>query len=363
MEIDFSTVKRVLVIKLRHHGDVLLSTPVFSLLKSRIPNVQIDGYVYSECIPILEGHPAISDLIGYDKKWKKGGLWKRVLGEWRVLKQIRKNKYDLVISLTEGDRGAIVAAFSKARYRLGMDPKKTGMLFKKKLFTHLYQRCPTLRHTVEKDLDAMRAIGLMPRLNEKELGFFVPEQAKQTVDQLTGSGGFVHIHPSSRWDFKCVPPQHMAQVIRALRQRGETVVISSGPDPVEIAQVEEILARSGPEGVINMAGKMSLKELGAFISKAKLLICVDSLPLHLSSVFKAPVVVLFGPSSYVNWGPWQNARARVIANQYSCQPCYLPGCGASGKSECLINLSPKETIAQAFELLDQAVAAEKVSPR
>ena len=62
---------------------------------------------------MLEGHPGISDFILYDKKWKKLPFYKRYLQEMRVLKRIRKARYDLVINLTEGDRGAIAAKVSR----------------------------------------------------------------------------------------------------------------------------------------------------------------------------------------------------------------------------------------------------------
>ena len=44
--VDFSAVRRVLVTKLRHHGDVLLTSPVFSALKAHAPHVEIDALVY-----------------------------------------------------------------------------------------------------------------------------------------------------------------------------------------------------------------------------------------------------------------------------------------------------------------------------
>ena len=49
---DLSQIQRALVIKLRHLGDVLLTTPVFSTLKRALPHVEIDAYVYREAVPV-----------------------------------------------------------------------------------------------------------------------------------------------------------------------------------------------------------------------------------------------------------------------------------------------------------------------
>src|SRR3569832_133150 len=104
-----AAVKKVLVVKLRHHGDVLLTSPVFSFLKTKLPHATIDGLIYQETAPMLEGHSAINKLHLYDKKWKKFSFFKRWKEEIALLLRIRKEKYDLVINLTEVDRGAIAA--------------------------------------------------------------------------------------------------------------------------------------------------------------------------------------------------------------------------------------------------------------
>jgi heptosyltransferase-3 len=81
-------------------------------------------------------------------------------------------------------------------------------------------------------------------------------------------------------------------------------------------------------------------------------VCVDSLPLHLASALQRPCVVLFGPSSELVWGPWRNPRAIVVAQEYSCRPCGLDGCGGSKVSDCLATL-PVEPVEAALRKLLQ----------
>ena len=348
---DLTDAKRILVIKLRHLGDVLLSTPVLSNLKKRFPDAEIDAYVWEECVPILEGHPAISHVIFHDRKWKKLPFVRRLVKEMGLLRKIRKKRYDLVINLTEGDRGAIAAFASGAKVKVGVDPGKGK---KQKIFTHLVKPCPNPRHTVERDLDALRRIGIFPRLEERELFFHVPDEAKEQVNEWVGEEPFVVIHAVSRWRFKCLPPQLMGRVIDQLKEK---VILTGAPSEREL--VDEVVKHT-KGNVINLAGKTSLKEMGALMLRAKGVITVDSVALHLASALKTPVVALFGPTSEENWGPWQHPNAKIVAQNRSCRPCRLDGCGGSKMSDCLWTLSPQE-IVEAFSAVVSARSGEGVS--
>ena len=335
---DLKGVKKILVVKLRHLGDVLLTGPVFSGLRRALPEAQIDAFIWSECVPMLDGHPGVDGFLEYDRGWKKLG-WRRVFKEWALFREIRRRGYDLVINLTEGDRGALAARVSGARVRVGFDPKGGGLWGKRGLYTHVAKSCPGLRHTVERNLDAIRRIGIFPSVEERELFLKVGEEVK--------GAPFVLIHPTSRWRFKCWPK--MRELAKALLERGERLVFTSGPDPVEVAMVGEIVRGLD---VTNLAGKVSLKELGALIKGSKALICVDSVPFHMASALKAPVVAIFGPTSDVTWGPWQNERARIVAKAMSCRPCYQDGCGGSKVSDCLTRVSVSDVL-EAYDSLKE----------
>lgn len=335
---DLSGVGRILVIKLRHLGDVLLSAPVFSYLKKTFPDAEIDGYIWEEAQSMLEGHPAISNLILHNRRWKKLPFLQRMQNELQLLREIRSKKYDLVVNLTEGDRGVIAAFASGAKVRVGIDPKGK----KRKLLTHLVKPCPTYRHTVERDLDALRRIGLFPEIDEKELYFHLPEEARRWAKERIGEGPFVVVHAPSRWRFKCLPPRLMAQVIDRLNQK---VVLTGAPSEREFVQQIVDLTQSD---VINLAGETSLKEMGAVMQLSRGVITVDSVALHMASALKVPTVALFGPTSEKNWGPWQNPRSVVVAEARDCRPCHLDGCGGSKRSDCLHRLSADQ-IAQAFQ--------------
>lgn len=340
---DLSLVKRILIIKMRHHGDVLLTSPLFTNLKKVLPDAQIDAFIYKDTLPMLEGHPAISEYLLYDREWKKLSIFKKIGKEITLLKKIRSAGYDLVINLTEGDRGAIAAKISGAKIRVGFTPKSSRLFGKKKAFTHVVKACPHPRHTVERQLDVLRRIGIFPEQEERDLFLHIPLEAIQKISSMLEKeeilqGKYILIHPASRWKFKCLSTKQIADTIIALQNRGLKVVLSAGPDAQEIAMVDEIISMVPKDSVLNCAGKLTLKELSALIALSGALICVDSLPLHIASATKTPVVVMFGPTSDQNWGPWMHPKSKVVSRGFSCRPCYQDGCGGSKKSDCLLSI-------------------------
>ena len=346
--IDFLKIKRVLVAKLRHHGDVLLSSPVFSVLKGRFPHLEIDAYLYQETLPMLEGHPAISDFLLCDTRWKALPFFKRSLKEVALLKQMRKGRYDLVINLTEGDRGAIAAKVSRARYAVGFDPEGKGMKGKKGCYTHVIKHTPKPRHTVEKQLDALRCLGLFPLPEERKLFFDVPKSAIEKITHILPKE-YILLHPVSRGMFKTLPVETVVRLIHYLEKRGKTVVLTGSSEPIELEMNQRI--HSQVPKSLDLSGKLSLKELGAAVQQSALVITVDSLPLHLASALQKPVVAIFGPSCEQNWGPYNNPKGEVVSPFVTCRPCYQQGCGGSGRSDCLETLSYVKII----EALDRAL--------
>jgi len=95
--------------------------------------------------------------------------------------------------------------------------------------------------------------------------------------------------------------------------------------------------------VVDLSGKLSLKQLAALTQRARVFVGVDSVPVHIAAAMQTPVVALFGPSGDLEWGPWQ-VRAQVITLGYSCRPCGLDGCGGGKVSDCLTDISVDQVL-------------------
>lgn len=343
---DFNGVGKILIIKFRHLGDVFLSTPVFSILKKRYPNISIDALVYEEANDLLEDHFAIRKVYTRKRKGKKEIFLKRLLNEYLFLKKLKKNRYDLILNLTEGDRGAVVCKYLRPKYRVGVEGKNKG-------YTHLIKQCSTPRHQVELDLDALRIMGIFPRPDERELYFAIP---KNISDNGRNLKNYFLFCPFARWGFKGLSLVQMKKIIDFLINKGQKVVIS-GSKNVKEMETAKILTNGYPkEKVINLVGNLDIKQLGSVMEKAKGVICIDSFALHLSSCLKKKVVVFFGPTSEIKWGPWQNPNAIVITKNISCRPCLMDGCGGSKYADCLATMDLKK----AFYHLEKWIEEPKV---
>ncbi len=338
---------RALVVKLRHHGDVLLAAPVLAVLKAHAPRIEVDALVYDDTAPMLEGHPALSKLHLVGRKWRQLGALQRFSRERGLFKGLRARRYDLLVHLSEQPRGAWLARTLGARYRVGPIVAGRGAFWRRS-FTHLYPLIRN-RHHVEVNLDALRRIGIQPSTAERKVVFVPGEAAEKRINELVKGEPFVHMHPAARWSFKCWPAERNAALIDRLAADGQNVVVTSAADEDEISLVKEILGKCQSTPV-SLAGKLSIKELGALTARARLFIGVDSMPMHLAAAMGTPTVALFGPSSEDVWGPW-NVERRVVTTTHSCRPCGVDGCGGGKVSECLTLLGVDPVHAAARELL------------
>jgi heptosyltransferase-3 len=351
--ISSPSLRRAMVIKLRHHGDVLLTSPVFSTLKRIAPQCEIDALIYADTAPMLDGHPAIAQIYCIDRNWKRQGLLVQAGAEWRLLRILRQRRYDLVIHLTEHRRGAWLTRLLGPRWSVA--PRQMGNFWRKS-FTHFTPWASNpRRHTVETNLDALRRLGLQPTEEDKRVVMVPGAAAERRVEALLaqhGLGGrsFAHLHPASRWLFKCWPADRMAQLADALAARGLAIVLTAAPDPQELAMIETIRGAMRMP-VIDLAGQLSLKEMAALAARAKLFVGVDSAPMHIAAAMSTPTVALFGPSGEVEWGPWRAAHRIVASTEHPCRPCGQDGCGGGKISECLTTLPVERVLAACLELL------------
>ncbi len=356
--VPLSEVRRILVIKLRHHGDVLLTTPVFSTLKARVPQCEIDALVYSDTSAMLTLHPAISKVHGVDRNWKRLGPLEQATAEWRLLSQLRARNYDLVIHLSEHGRGAWLTRLLRPRWAVAA---KLSGKFWRGSFSHLYsQPGHARRHMVERNLDALRRIGIHPEAGEKPLTLVPGSDAENRVAVLMANHGlreqgFIHLHPASRWQFKCWPAEKTAALITALHQEGQTIALTAAADDKERSLIAAIRDKTAAP-VVDLAGQLSLKELAALTVKARLFVGVDSAPMHIAAAMGTPTVALFGPSGELEWGPWQVAQRILASEAHPCRPCGLDGCGGGKVADCLTTLAVARVLSACKELLSTAAS-------
>jgi heptosyltransferase-3 len=375
---EFHNVNRIFVIKLRHIGDVLMTVPLFRALKHTFPSVRTTALVNAGTEEVLKGNAHIDEILVFDRAIKMLPALTRYKREAEFLLQIRKNNFDMTIDLTGGDRAALLSYLSGARYRTGWESKK-GFLGKKHLYTHL-SRPDGSKHIVLQNMDAVRPFGISAE--DLSIDFYIPDEDRIHIRKVLGteeqkSGHLVHVHPTSRWFFKCWHDRSMAEIIGWLLDGGMRVAVTSSPVQHEIEKTRGILSMVGPrQGLVDLCGATTIKQLAALSEIADLFFGVDSAPMHIAASVGTPVVALFGPSGAFNWGPWDNIESNklkggltgspysrrngiqtfgihtVIQEERQCVPCGSDGCNGSKASKCLEEVKPatvKEILSERLE--------------
>jgi heptosyltransferase-3 len=332
--------KNILVIKLKQPGDVLVSSPVLAALKEAWPEAKVTYLVPRAAEDMISGHPLLDELFVADRRQE---TWSR---SWRLLQNLKRANFDLVLELSGGDRGAFYTLATRAKETVGFERPGQPFWQRQSVFTRLLPRPPVKMHMVEQNLEAVRALGAKPQT--PRLQFFWDEQVEAWVVNRLKSFGlrpreFVVLHPGAGWRFKCWTPAGYARIIEYIQEVwGLPVIITASRAPHEQELIQEILAecRQTP---INLAGQLTLKELGALIAKARFFFGADSAPMHLAAAVNTPAVALFGPSGAYNWGPWGEGHL-VIQKDMECVPCGQDGCEGTKVSRCLVELSPEEVV-------------------
>lgn len=335
---------RILVIKLRHHGDMLLITPVIQTLRQRYPDAKIDVLLYEETRDMLAANTDIHRIYGIDRKWKKQGQRHLIAMEWGLLRTLRKQHYDLVLNLADQWRSAIVTRFTGAPRRIGFDFPKRRHPFWRFCHTDLAStQAHNSLHTVQQNLSILAPLGIEIQTAPAKMGYSEADwQACKTLLPEGVTSGYIVVQPTSRWFFKCWREDRMSAVINALSADGYTVVLTSGPDAKEKQMVDTIIAGCQEARLVSLAGKLTLRQLGALIDHARLFIGVDSVPMHMAAALNTPLVALFGPSKLTFWRPWQAQGEVIWAGDYG--PLPDPDAIDTRTDERYLNLIPEEDV-------------------
>ncbi|RPH31081.1 putative lipopolysaccharide heptosyltransferase III [Buttiauxella warmboldiae] len=342
---------RILVIKLRHHGDMLLITPLITELKQRYPEARIDVLLYEETREILAANPEIHQIYGIDRRWKKQGARYHLGQEWKLLYRLQQQRYDLVVNLADQWRSAIVTILTGASTRIGFAFPKRKHPFWRLCHTYLVSTLDhSTKHTVEQNLSALTPLGIHAYGTPTTMNYTEADWSQcQSLIPEKIQKKYVVVQPTSRWFFKCWREEKMSEVIDALSGMGLHVILTSGPDTKECEMVDTIISGCSTPDITSLAGKLTLPQLAALIDHARLFIGVDSVPMHISAALQTPLIALFGPSKLVFWHPWQAQGEVIWAGDFG--PLPAPDDIDTNTNERYLDLIPTDTVIDAARRL------------
>jgi len=318
MQHKFENIRKILFIKLRHLGDVVLTIPVFRILKQNFPDAYVAPLVNSGTEEILIGNPFIDEIIVFDRAIIHMNPLKRLFKELSFYRTIKMKNFDMTINLTGGDRGAFVSLLSGARYRLAYKPQK-GLIGKKYFYTHIAEK--NGNHALLQNIALLDKFGIYSK-GTIDTNIYIPEEADLFVkkifkeNKISKEDIVIHIHPTSRWLFKCWKDEYMAEIIKWLIDKKIYVVITSSPDEKEITKIKKILSlipESYNSKIINLCGKINIKQLAAISKASDIFFGVDTAPMHIAAFVGTTVIALFG-AGQDSWKPWGEKHLVISKN-------------------------------------------------
>lgn len=347
--------RNILAVRLDNIGDVIMLGPALRAVKETSPDARLTllaSPAGAAAAPLL---PWIDDVIICCAIWQDvgGHIPFDTERERQLIHMLSERKFDAALIFTSFSQTPHVPGY--ACYLAGI-PLRAGESkeFGGSTLTTELRSAPDELHQVERDLRLVEHLGFVAR--ERQLMVNIPEAARTAVPALLARSGlkpnepFIIIHPGASAQARRYPVERFGFLARLLIRRGWPVLITGVER--EAALIEELLEYA-PKAH-SLVGT-TLAEYTALIERAALVICNDSLPMHLADALNTPEVVLFSGTDYEEqWRP-RTTHSRLLRRATTCHPCYLFECPIG--LPCL-DISPEEVVEEVEALLEDTRAVK-----
>lgn len=328
---------RILVIKLDHIGDVLLSTPVFSNLKKTYPNVEIHTLTGKWSQVILENNPNVMQVIEYNSPtFTRTGQPTSLSGTISLYKFLQQQKYDILIDLRGDWRTVWFALFRLTPKRLS----RAYYQITNKIGSNKFSGT----HETTRNLDVLNKAGIQTPIPNTSFSI-TKENSDWTKQFLTENEinlelPIVAIHPGSPIAIKRWKPENFAELSdKLINNTGVQIVFVGVKDEIEIIQkIQEVMVGKA----YNIAGLTTLPRLASVLQKSKLFIGNDSGPMHLAAAVGVQTIGLFGPGNPNRFGPVGD-KCHYIWKKQDCPPCRGDICQL-GSEGCMSKITVQDVI-------------------
>ena len=345
---------KVLIVRLRLIGDVVLTTPLLHALRRRYPDARLTYLVEPAALPVIRGNPNLTNIVVAPKR---RGL-ARVRDDLAIARQLRRQRFDVAIDLHGGPRAAWFTWASRAPMRIGYAIKGRAWMY-----THVIDRPAdeSPRASVMNQWDLLAPLDVGPpdpardpleMVEDAQAAAFVERRLREA--RITPAHPIIVVHVSAGNPFRRWPRESFEALVVALARRDPSrrIILTSGPSDASAAKaiVDGARAALGPSAAaVPEVGEFDLAELRALVGRAAVYIGGDSGPLHIAGTTTTPIVALLGPTLPERSMPWRDARwfaEAVDAGPLECRPCRQREC-APGDFRCLTHITAEQVAAAA----------------
>lgn len=356
-----TTSPRILIARPDHLGDVLLTVPAATALRATIPGAHISFLVADALGNIVRHFSDINQTftLPFPKLAAPPdpAQWTTIVSE--NAEKLRGLFDMIILSRPEDPWSGELAVAADIPVRIGYATQNTES------FLTMAMPFQEEGHAVIQTMKLIHAA--VDYLGEKiadntwtDTKIFMPTEMEDDivneimVEAPSASDSPVVFQPGSGWPLKNWLPQRWGELAIRIHQRwGVTPLVSGGPG--EDALVAAVVEAS--EGCsYGLPGRLSLGELAALYRRARIVIGIDSGPVHLAAMIGTPVVGLYGPLDPLKWGPWcEPYLYRIIGVELPCRPCdciYEPPCGIEIDPPCCSGITVDAVWEAAEDLLN-----------
>lgn len=309
-----SDIKKILIIQTAFLGDVVLATALIEKLHATYPNSQLDFLLRKGNEGLLKGHPLLHQVLIWNKL---GGKYKSL---WKLLRQIRSEKYDVVVNVQRYGATGILTAFSGARQTFGFDKNPFSRFFTRR-YTHTMENGS---HEVERNQLLISSITAGPAAKPR---LYPSEQDYEKVQPLK-TIPYICIAPTSVWFTKQYPAEKWVDLLNTLPSNYKVYLLGSPADKVH---AEAIITQAQHPNMENLCGQLNLLQSAALMRDAALNYVNDSGPMHLASSVNAPTCAVYC-STVPRFGYGPLADFAMIVEKED--PLYCRPCGLHGYRAC-----------------------------
>ncbi|GAB4377653.1 MAG: lipopolysaccharide heptosyltransferase II [Calditrichia bacterium] len=331
MKVDLSSLKKILVIQLRAIGDVVLTTGALAILRKHLPEAQIHFLTSRGIDRLLNTLPEIDQVKTYSYSVRNP------FGVIRILPEIRRERYDLIIDYQGTPGTAYLTRLSGAPFRLGWKMKRRQWAY------NLHSSANNkLRYVVHQKCEALEEIGISDATEKTKL--VISQASKQKVDELfqtlkiDTSRLLVNITPKGKRPARTWFPERVAKLTDLLIEKHRaTVFYNWAPGEREYA---EYVRKLGKNQAIILP-RLPMEVFAAFLSKIDLHVSYDNGPKHMAIALGTSTLSLFATDPPEFWNPVGNPEAPYILADVPCKFCRLRECGLM---ICMKKIEPEEVL-------------------
>jgi len=348
---EWLAAKNIVAVRLDNIGDVAMLGPALRAVKETSPQARLTllaSPAGSTAAPLL---PWIDDVITWRPIWQDvGGCMPfHPARERELINMLAERQFDAALIFTSFSQTPHTPGY--VCYLAGI-PLRAGESkeFGGSTLTTELKGSPDDLHQVERNLRLVEHLGFVAR--DRRLMLAIPEEARQAVPLLLERVGldpdapFLLVHPGASAQARRYPVERFGIVAHLLTRRGWPILVT-GTEREAVLLAE--LMQHAPDSRC-LVGGATLAEYAALVERAALVICNDTLPMHLADAVGTPEVVLFSGTDYEEqWRPRATAH-RLLRRPTSCHPCYLFECPIG--LPCL-DIPPEEVVENCDAVLEE----------